>query len=369
METAWSNTTHTVNVAKDFKEAEEYRAIFDSESISDAVVSCPHGKLIHVSTAMLVARSPYFKSLFAFNGSANVARDSASHKYKIDWTEHNAHVARELLRFLYTGQCAVHDEHVDELLDLAAQVFVQSERFEHLLSAVMDEMLKDISSTACIVRLMGSEATVILQRLVKHVDSLPAESSVVSKTLHRLGEARLVWNREFDVPMSADIEVLKMTQTDKNMSLLKEVDERTVRVMLHWVIQDTATTEDGFFAAAVPRSASISAGLAEQILNASIKLHCEPARWVAPTTTLKLQASQHTKMVFGLLTWCCANSTKLHHSFTEIIDSSSFLDLTLVDPRIISEYIEPMGALTPEQLLTVYRNQASKCYPVYISQG
>jgi hypothetical protein len=160
-----------------------------------------------------------------------------------------------------------------------------------------------------------------------------------------------------------------MTQTSQQMSLLKEVDERTVHSMLHWVIQDTAIIKDGISAAAVSRSAWISTALAEQILNASIKLHCQTASWVAPTTTLKLQASQHTKMVFDLLAWCCANSTNLNHSFSEMLESTSFLDLTLVDPRIISEYIEPLGAMTAEQLLTVYRNQASKCYPVYICHG
>jgi BTB/POZ domain len=362
LETVWANTTYKLSVA-----ADEFGALFDCEDVSDAIVLFADGEPVYASKAVLVARSPYFKSLISFNTKMTALKELAAQKCKIDWTEHNADVARELLRFLYTGQCSVHDKHVDELLDLAAQVFVQTQRFELLLSAVMEGM-QDASKRIWL-RLTGSEATVILQRLFKHADSLPAGSSVVRNTLHLLGDAKRVWNRMFAVPMPVVIEVLKMTQTSQQMSLLKEVDERTVHSMLHWVIQDTAIIKDGISAAAVPRSASISTGLAEQILNASIKLHCQTASWVAPTTTLKLQASQHTKMIFDLLTWCCANSTNLSHSFSKMIQSNSFLGLTLVDPRIISEYIEPMGALTPEQLLDVYRNQASKSYPVYISQG
>jgi BTB/POZ domain len=237
METAWSNTKHTIDVAKDRIEAQEFRAIFGSESVSDAVVAISHGELIHVSTAILVARSPYFKSLIAFNSSTKAARESADHKYKIDWTEHSSDVARELLHFLYTGQCSVLDEHVDELLDLAAQVFVQNQRFESLLSALLDSMLR---SKPRRTNLTNIETTTILERMIEHSDSLPAESTVVSSTLQALGGAALLWKPLFAVPLSVHVEVLTQTQPHASMADLKLVQEGTLLLLLHELTQKAA---------------------------------------------------------------------------------------------------------------------------------
>jgi BTB/POZ domain len=303
METAWSNTTHTVNVAKDFKEAEDFRAIFDIESISEAVLNCPHGELIHVSTAMLVARSPYFKSLFAFNGSANVARDLASHKYKIDWTEHNAHVARELLCFLYTGQCSVHDEHVDKLLDLAAQVFVQSQRFESLLSALIHSMLKSKAKKA----LNCLETTTVLERLDERSDSLPAESTLVSSTVQALGGAALLWKRLFAVPLSVHIEVLTLAQPHISMDNLKLVEESTLLLLLHELTKKPAAKASRtgielmfFDDVSTLRTPSMIRGSS----SSNSAYSSSSARAGAASGAALAASISTTKLVFDLLTWC-----------------------------------------------------------------
>jgi hypothetical protein len=68
-----------------------------------------------------------------------------------------------------------------------------------------------------------------------------------------------------------------------------------------------------------------------------------------------------TKLLFDLLTWCCANAGNVAQ-FNSFVDDSG-LDLTKVDPAVISKFIEPMAALSPARLLDVYRSQSIKWYP------
>jgi BTB/POZ domain len=310
MKTAWSNTAHALGTMKD-AEAEELAAVFDDEDISDTVVLCKGGN-VYVCKTLLVARSPYFKSLIAFNSNANAVKRSADLKYKIDWTAHSSEVARALLLYLYTGKCTVHDQRIDDLIDLAAQVFVKTQRFELLLATLMDSMLRRKNAkeqTRC-------EINTMLERMFKHTDSLPGGTGFVNTVLQCLGGGADLWRKVFTVPMTVDVAVLKRLKSDNCMQELAQVEESTVLALLQW---------------------------ATQLRSADDKL-------------------TDTRIVFDLLTWCCARSAgsdAVREPFRALLKQGK-LDLQCVDPAIIKQYVEPVGALSVEELLSVYRAQATR---------
>jgi BTB/POZ domain/mbt repeat len=308
MKTAWCNTTHTLGAVQGADE--EFAAVFDVEDVSDTVVACRDGN-VYVGKTLLAARAPYFKSLIAFNSNAGADKQSTDQKYKIDWTAHSSEMARALLLYLYTGKCTVHDQHIDDLIDLAAQVFVKSQRFERMVAALMHSMLR----TKYEKDLTRCEINNMLERMYKHTDSLPDGTAFATTVLKRLGGGAHIWRQVFTVPMTVDVAALKKPRSDNRMQELAQVTECTVLALLQW---------------------------AKHFRSADDKL-------------------SDTQIVFDLLSWSCAirSCSAVREPFCALLQQGG-LDLQCVEPVIIKQYVEPVGALSVEELLSVYRAQATK---------
>jgi BTB/POZ domain len=289
---------------------EELAAVFDVEDASDKVVLSRDGN-VYVCKALLVARSPYFKSLMTFNSSAGAVKRSADFKYKIDWTRHSSDVVRALLLYLYTSKCVVRDQHIDELISLAAQVFVKSQRFEHVLSTLMDSMLKmkDQQALSC------PETNNMLERMYEHKDSLLDDSAFFADMLQRVGGGANLWKAVFALPMEVDVAVLQKLKKSQRMQRLAQVTESTVFTLLQWATQ-LRTGDDEL---------------------------------------------SDTKIVFDLLTWWCATSSSdtVREPFRVLLRRGGF-DLLHVDPMMITKYVEPVSAVPAEELLCIYRAYATK---------
>jgi hypothetical protein len=202
----------------------------------------------------------------------------------------------------------------------------------------------------------------VLERLVERSDSLPAESTLVSTTLQALGGATVLWKRLFAVPLSIHTEALTLAQPHSSMDNLKLVEKSTLLLLLHELTKTPAVKASRTGATPLLTNGSWHSDIfAHGFSSSSSGSNSARAGAGAASGAALVASIPTTKLVFDLLTWCCANAGSAAQ-FNSFIDDSG-LDLVKVDPTVLLKFIEPMAALSPARLLDVYRAQSIKWYP------
>jgi BTB/POZ domain len=137
-----SNETENVTIVSSSAASRGMLAVFDQQHLSDATVVCggeQQQRTIYISRAIVAAGSPYFERLFAFNAAAcnDQKHGQSAVSGVISWPDHKPEVACAVLQCLYSDTCSFDRSYTDEVLNLAAQVFLNNYKFEALLSQIL----------------------------------------------------------------------------------------------------------------------------------------------------------------------------------------------------------------------------------------
>lgn len=107
--TGQSNLTHFK--VPECRLSEDLAQLFENQAFSDCMLMC-NGREFGVHKALLAARSPVFAAMFEHG-----MRESQSDR--VDVTDVDPDVMKEMLRFMYTGNAPSLDKMADDLLAAA----------------------------------------------------------------------------------------------------------------------------------------------------------------------------------------------------------------------------------------------------------
>jgi BTB/POZ domain len=296
-----SNETEKITIVSSSAASRGMLAVFDEQHLSDATVACGTGqqqRTIYISRAIVTAGSPYFERLFAFNAAAcnDHKHGQSAVSEVISWPDHKPEIACAVLQYLYSDTCSFDRSYTDEVLNLAAQVFLNNFKFEALLTQILKA---SIVRWGC-ASIPSDEKVSMLHRLYLHESLLSADSFLVHSTEQQLGGRSGIW--------------AQLTQASRAPAQLLDISECLMHKLLSWD----------------RHSADFDAVSEQDVVLTTLAWCCARAQ----------QQQQQP--------------AALQSAFSQLIELGK-LELEQLEPAAVERFVVPAGVLTAEQLLALYK--------------
>jgi mbt repeat len=242
--------------------------------------------------------------------SQTQSKSAAPEATSIDWPDQKPEVACAVLQYLYSDTCSFDRSHNDEVINLAAQVFLNNFKFEALLTRILKA---SVARWGC-ATMPFDEKVSMLHRLYLHESLLSADTFLAHSTEQQLGGRAGIW--------------LRLVQASRSPAQLLDISECLMHKLLSW---------DRL-------SAEFDAVSEQDIVLTTIA-------WCCAHHAQQQQQLQQRQQPAALQT-----------AFVRLIELGK-LELAQLEPSAVESFVVPAAVLSAEQLLALYRAQAQRCYP------